>query len=78
MIEVLFNLKCCPVAYFIRDWQPLQLAISIPSLLLLSYYWFIPESPRWLLSVNRYNGKGGFSTLDKLEIEQTSRTHKIC
>ncbi len=42
------------VAYFVRDWQALQLSISIPSLALLSYYWFIPESPRWLISVNRY------------------------
>jgi Sugar (and other) transporter len=42
------------VAYFVRDWENLQLTISIPSLLLISYYWFIPESPRWLISVNRY------------------------
>ncbi|XP_023324223.1 organic cation transporter protein isoform X3 [Eurytemora carolleeae] len=42
------------VAYFIKDWQPLQLAISIPSILLVTYYWFIPESPRWLVSENRY------------------------
>jgi len=42
------------VAYFIKDWQALQLAISIPSLLLISYYWFIPESPRWLISENRH------------------------
>ena len=42
------------VAYFIRDWEALQLSISLPSLALVSYYWFIPESPRWLISVNRF------------------------
>lgn len=31
--------------YFIRDWQKFQFAISIPSIILLSYYWLIPESP---------------------------------
>jgi len=41
------------VAYFIKDWEALQLAISIPSLLLISYYWFVPESPRWLVAMNR-------------------------
>jgi len=42
------------VAYYVKDWVPLQLAISIPSLLLISYYWYIPESPRWLISENRF------------------------
>jgi len=42
------------MAYFIRDWVNLQLAISIPCLLLLTYYWFIPESPRWLMAEGRF------------------------
>lgn len=42
------------LAYFIRDWRFLQLTISIPFLLFPSLYWFIPESPRWLMSVGRY------------------------
>lgn len=40
-------------AYFYRDWHHLQLALSIPSLILISYYWIIPESPRWLFTVGR-------------------------
>ena len=42
------------VAYFIKDWTALQLAISIPCTLLISYYWFIPESPRWLIQAGRF------------------------
>ncbi|XP_028252366.1 solute carrier family 22 member 2-like [Parambassis ranga] len=41
------------LAYFITDWRWLQVAITAPYILFLSYYWFIPESPRWLLSQNK-------------------------
>lgn len=27
------------IAYFIRDWTTLQLAISLPCVLLVTYYW---------------------------------------
>ncbi|XP_054091844.1 organic cation transporter protein [Zeugodacus cucurbitae] len=40
-------------AYFISEWRTLQIAISLPGLLFLSYYWIIPESARWLISNNR-------------------------
>lgn len=39
--------------YLIRDWHYIQMAISIPSAILISYYWIVPESPRWLLTVGR-------------------------
>merc|ERR1712110_260243 len=42
------------VAYFIRDWNHLQLAISLPCLVLTSYYWFMPESPRWLIQARKF------------------------
>lgn len=41
------------VAYFIKDWTSLQLAISVPCCLLAIFYWTIPESPRWLVHQNR-------------------------
>lgn len=40
-------------AYFIRDWRSLQFALSIPSVVLISYYWLIPESPRYLFTTGR-------------------------
>lgn len=39
--------------YFIRDWRHLQIALTLPGILFMCYYWFIPESARWLLSKKR-------------------------
>ncbi|KAK5650951.1 hypothetical protein RI129_001980 [Pyrocoelia pectoralis] len=41
------------IAYFFRDWHHIQLAITLPGLVLLSYYWIVPESPRWLLTTKQ-------------------------
>ncbi|KAI4813850.1 hypothetical protein KUCAC02_003072 [Chaenocephalus aceratus] len=37
-------------AHFLRDWKSLMLFSSLPGLLYLPLWKFIPESPRWLLS----------------------------
>lgn len=45
-----------PLAFFFRNWRHLTLATLAPSVLLIPYWWLIPESPRWLLSRGR-NGE---------------------
>ncbi|BFF89089.1 organic cation transporter protein [Drosophila madeirensis] len=41
------------LAYLIRDWRILQLVISWPWLIMLSIWFWLPESPRWLLAQGR-------------------------
>ena len=41
------------MAYLIRDWHLLQIALSVPGIVFLSYWWFLPESIRWLLTQGR-------------------------
>ncbi|XP_067125702.1 organic cation transporter protein-like isoform X2 [Centruroides vittatus] len=40
-------------AYFLRDWFYISLMCSVPFIPILAYWWFVPESPRWLVSQNR-------------------------
>ncbi|KAK3767346.1 hypothetical protein RRG08_039162 [Elysia crispata] len=41
------------MAYLLRDWQYLLLAFAWPAVFALVSSWFMPESPRWLISKNR-------------------------
>nr|XP_002128813.1 organic cation transporter protein [Ciona intestinalis] len=40
--------------YFVREWRMLQIIISIPVIGTSAYYWLVCESPRWLLSCERF------------------------
>ncbi|XP_037794722.1 organic cation transporter protein-like isoform X2 [Penaeus monodon] len=42
------------IAYFVREWRQLELCISVPTVVLLLYYWLLPESPRWLMQQGRH------------------------
>lgn len=42
------------VAYYKQDWQTLQQIMSGLVLGMLLLWYFIPESPRWLLSKNKH------------------------
>ncbi|XP_061603051.1 solute carrier family 22 member 6-A isoform X1 [Cololabis saira] len=41
------------LAYLIRDWRKLQLAISAPGFLFFVYIWVLPKSARWLMANDR-------------------------
>lgn len=41
------------IAWLLRDWRQLQVAISVPGFLFLASWWVLPESPRWLLAMGR-------------------------
>ncbi|CAL1299090.1 unnamed protein product [Larinioides sclopetarius] len=38
------------LAWYLRDWFWIHLAITLPSIFLLFSWWLFPESPRWLLT----------------------------
>lgn len=41
------------IGYFVQQWQYIDIAVAIPCIFYLVYWWLIPESPRWLISQGR-------------------------
>uniref|UniRef100_A0A2C9K4E3 Major facilitator superfamily (MFS) profile domain-containing protein n=1 Tax=Biomphalaria glabrata TaxID=6526 RepID=A0A2C9K4E3_BIOGL len=42
------------IAYGLRDWSHLQIVLSIPNFLIISYFLLLNESPRWLVSRQKF------------------------
>ncbi|XP_067929113.1 organic cation transporter protein-like [Watersipora subatra] len=41
------------IGYAIKRWMYIQLALTLPVLFFITYYWWLPESARWLLTKGR-------------------------
>ncbi|CAL1273866.1 unnamed protein product [Larinioides sclopetarius] len=41
------------IAWLLRDWFWIQIALTAPCVILLFTWWILPESPRWLMSKGR-------------------------
>ena len=43
------------IAYFLNhNWQLLQIVLTVPTVVFVSYWWVMPESVRWLIRKGRY------------------------
>ena len=64
------------LAYWLRSWWKLQLAFAIFSLFLVLYYFWVPESPRWLLENGRTKEAKAvllrIAAINRTNIEQTN------
>ncbi|XP_039860180.1 solute carrier family 22 member 7a [Simochromis diagramma] len=47
------NMFLALLAYFIRDWRHLTLAVTVPCITAIIPWWWLPESARWLLANGR-------------------------
>ncbi|GBN08608.1 Solute carrier family 22 member 7 [Araneus ventricosus] len=86
----IFGYLCLPgIAWLFRHWIYMQIAITLPILILLSCLWLLPESPRWLLAhgkteeavkiISRAAKRNGFAVSEaKLNevISKTNRAHE--
>lgn len=55
MVAPIGNIVLALITYRITDWRYIQLAISVPYILILMLWYWIPQSPRWLLVMNKYD-----------------------
>lgn len=43
------------VVWAVRDWRTLALVTTLPFVGLFSFWWVLPESPRWLLAQGKFD-----------------------
>lgn len=55
MVAPVGNIVLALITYNLTDWRYIQLAISVPYVLILMLWYWIPQSPRWLLVMNKYD-----------------------
>ncbi|CAH2047633.1 unnamed protein product, partial [Iphiclides podalirius] len=64
------------VAWATESWRTMTLALNVPCFLIISYYWFLGESVRWLLSKQKYsqarNALENVAKTNKTKISQES------
>ncbi|XP_022253267.1 solute carrier family 22 member 4-like [Limulus polyphemus] len=69
------------LAWIIRDWQYFRAVITCGWLPILTSWWFLPESPRWLLTRKRYtdaeNNIRKFIRVNRLIVSNLDRTMEI-
>lgn len=41
------------LAHWLRDWRKLEMALAVLSSMYIIYWFWIPESPRWLIATGR-------------------------
>lgn len=39
--------------YYLRNWDTFSMAVAIPTLIYMLYFFILPESPKWLISTGR-------------------------
>ncbi|OXU19035.1 hypothetical protein TSAR_011958 [Trichomalopsis sarcophagae] len=76
------HMSLAGLAYWFRHWQHLQIAMTLPSIILLGYWWVVPESPRWLLAMGSQRAAckvlqtaAKINKLDDKEIPEIVRKH---
>ncbi|KAJ8724967.1 hypothetical protein PYW07_015925 [Mythimna separata] len=61
------------LAFAVRPWRTLTLVLYVPVFLIISYYWILSESFRWLLSKNKQeDGKATLEYASRLNGKQIS------
>ncbi|XP_033606171.1 carcinine transporter isoform X2 [Cryptotermes secundus] len=66
------------VTYMVQDWTVLTLVTSAPFLLYFIYWWFLPESPRWLLAKGRFEeGSQILETLARINGKELPSSFKL-